>query len=165
MSINSSTLIDMISTNLVQSTDSGVGDTDVSDHMLIYCYMNIEADVPEDHSFSYRALFYIKMNRFRRDREGIPSHLLYSMEDIYDKVTFITNSLLQLFDHHAPVRHIKHENKPYSPWITFNLRRMQKLRSEALDGYKNTKNPEHREYYKNFRNLTTATIRAEKKLT
>ncbi|XP_050497314.1 uncharacterized protein LOC126878567 [Diabrotica virgifera virgifera] len=41
---------------------------------------------------------------------------------------------------------------------------MQKMRNQALNRYRRSRNPEHWNYYKQIRNLITSTIRREKKI-
>ena len=53
--------------------------------------------------------------------EGMPATLtgkpLVSLESIDDKVNVLTDSLLQLYDVHAPIRAIKIKHLP-APWLT-----------------------------------------------
>ena len=77
---------------------------------------------------------------------------------------YLNSLILQLFDAHAPIKTFRrNKNYKYSPWITDNIKLLQKLRNKALQKFKVTKNPNHYAYYKQLRNYTTFAIRSEKK--
>ena len=63
------------------------------------------------------------------------------------------------------MRHFFERKKPLEPWITENIKRMQKLKNKAFRDYKSTKQPSKWTYYKQLRNLVISSIRLEKKPT
>lgn len=159
---NSMTLIDLISTN-IEVCDSGVVDVNIADHFLVFCKLALNNTNNPAKMISYRNLKNINLANFERDLEAIPWDNLYTIDDIDDKISFFNNNILQIFDVHAPLKTIRISNKTrYSPWITDNIKFMQKLRDKALKRYKKTKQPGHWEYYKQLRNLTSSTIHREK---
>lgn len=85
------------------------------------------------------------------------------MNNIDDEIDFITTNILQLFNIHAPIKSIKYSKRSYAPWITDNIKFMQKLRNKALAKFKRTEQREHWSYYKQLINLTNTAIIAEKK--
>ncbi|XP_050512846.1 uncharacterized protein LOC126888543 [Diabrotica virgifera virgifera] len=159
-----STLIDLICSSFDGVFDVENLDINISDHFLTCCKIKFDKPPPNNVSFTYRALSRINFEEFQRDLEGASLHNLYLINDIDEKVTFLTNTLLGIFDKHAPLRTCTNKQKPYCPWITDNIRLMQKMRNQALNRYRRSRNPEHWNYYKQIRNLTTSTIRREKKI-
>lgn len=160
----SSSTIDLIFYNQDDVVDVGTRDIQVSDHNLIFCNIQTEnknADV--SYSFKYRRLTSINKLLFQHDLENIPWHTFYDLDNANEKVEFLTSNIIRLFDKHAPVVNVKGKTKPYSPWITENIRLMIRLRNKALNRFRTTRNPNHWIYYKELRNLTTSAIRAEKK--
>nr|CAI5821678.1 unnamed protein product [Callosobruchus analis] len=63
---------------------------------------------------------------------------------------------------HAPIRTIK-ITKPYSPWMTDNIRFLIFLRNKAKSKWRRTKKIGQYNYYKMLRNYTTTACRNEKK--
>ncbi|XP_071053288.1 uncharacterized protein [Onthophagus taurus] len=84
------------------------------------------------------------------------------MIDVNDKVRFLTENILTLFDAHAPVRTFKERAAP-TPWITDTIRRMQKLRDKAYKKYRSLKTNEFWQYYKDMRNYVKGDINRERK--
>lgn len=156
-------LIDLIFSTSNELASIDVVDIQVSDHMLIRCRVGVTAAKKPTYNFSFRALRNIDLTLFQRDLELIQWHNLYAFSSIDDKVDFLTGNVVKLFDLHAPVRQVRGKTRPYSPWITENIRLMQTLRNRALNRFRNTRTPEHRDYYRQLRNLTTNAIRAEKR--
>lgn len=160
----SQTLIDLVCGSLDLVVDSGVKHLNISDHSLIWCKLNFSVEINEPTTFSYRALDKINMVEFQSDLEKAPWQNIFSLESIDDKVSVFTETLLDIVDKHCPLRTCRKRSKPYLPWITDNVKLLQKLRNKALNKYRRTKNPLHFNYYKNLRNLTTTAIRREKKV-
>lgn len=159
-------LIDVIciNTNELQIYNCEVIDTSISDHYLTRCTIKIEKNEKLEKNIRFRKLYNINIQIFNNDLNSIDWQLLYNMANIDDKVNYFNNRILDLFDKHAPLV-IKKINKPskYVPWITENIKLLQKLRDKALTKFKNTKTPSQWNYYKQLRNFTTTAIRNEKK--
>lgn len=68
-----------------------------------------------------------------------------------------------MYDLHAPIKNYTIKKGRYAPWITDNIKLMQKLREKALKKFKSSGAPAHWTYYKQLRNLTTTAIKSEKK--
>lgn len=163
ISCTSSTLIDVICCNTEYVQDSGVKDISVSDHFLVYVVLKYIERKPSQTPIKYRNFKNMNLTNFQSDLESAPWDLIFGMDDIDEKVTFLTDLILRLFDCHAPMKLIKCKRYAYSPWITDNVKYMKTLKNQALNRYRRTKNPEHWNYYKQMRNLTTSAIRSEKK--
>lgn len=160
------TLIDLIFTNFEGIKDVGVIDAHISDHSWIFCEVILLGSIRgEQRIISYRPLKNIDLDSFQRDLQSLHWDGIFDMESIDNMVEYFTNNLLYLYDLHAPVRSLKlNPRRAYSPWITPNIKFMQRLRDSALKRYKRTKSPAHWSYYKQLRNLTTSAIRSEKRL-
>lgn len=161
---NSMTLIDLIFYNGDNVLDSGTRDIQVSDHQLIFCDLQFDVqDKAPTYDFEYRPIGNINANNFQTDLANINWQIMYQFINVDDKVHFFTENIVQLFDTHAPIRKVRGRKKPYTPWITDNIRLLIRLRNRALNSFRTTKNPGKWAYYKQLRNYTTSAIRSEKK--
>lgn len=84
------------------------------------------------------------------------------MHCVNQKLDFLMNNILSLFDKHAPLILINSSRKNL-PWITDNIRLLQNLRDSARKKYIKSNKQEHFDYYKMLRNYTQFAIRSEKK--
>lgn len=159
------TLLDLIFvSNEIPVVDFGVIDCGISDHFLVFGKIEITVSAKVGKTFKYRAFKNINLDNFQNDLVTIPWDVIYELTSIDDKVEFLANNLLELFDIHAPMKTYNIKSKrSYAPWITENIKLMQNLRENALKKYKSTKKSQHWEYYKQLRNFTTSAIRSEKK--
>lgn len=160
--LTTTSLLDLIITSdssLIKN--SGVIDCHLSDHDLPFCDVFSKAVVhPVTHS--YRNLNSIELNSFNFDLENIPFQQIVHMPDINDKINFLNSQVIALFNKHAPVK-TRQFVKPSTPWITDNLKFLISLRNKAKAKFKQTKLMRHWEYYKTLRNLTTLSLKNEKK--
>ena len=157
------TLIDLVFLNMQNVTNKGVIDCNFSDHMLTFFEIKTQVNKQMSNKITFRSLKNIDLDKFNQDLQQIPFFLIYDMDNIDDKCSFFTNSILTLFDLHAPIQTVSKSKHSFSPWITDNIKLMQKLRDKALQKYRLYKTPEKFNYYKQLRNLTTAAIRSEKR--
>lgn len=156
------TLLDVIlvsDSSLVKMCDNL--DVDLSDHELTYCILKFDTKVVP-HFITYRPLNKINLINFVNDLEQLSLQNIYLIEDVSNKVEYLNNCLLGLFDFYAPYKTIK-ISKPYKPWLTHNIRTMIKLRNKAKLKFKKSKSTAHWDEYKQLRNLTEVSIKNEKK--
>jgi len=163
ISDRSSTLIDLICVDSKNVREVGAKDINISDHLMVHATLDFKIAESSYSVFCYRALSRIDVIDFQRDLEQTPWNLIYEMENIDEKVTFLNNTILNIFDIHAPLKIGRNNGNNYCPWITDNIKFMKQLRNQALNRFRQTRSPEHWNYYKQLRNLTTSSIRAEKK--
>lgn len=156
-------LIDLIFTNYDRIVGKGVIYSDFSDHFLVYCEAQFSLVNKKKDTIIYRNLKDINLIYFQRDLESIPFDNIYEIIGIEEKISFLDNALINIFNIHAPLKNLTIRKKPFQPWITENIKRMQKLRDAAFREFKRTKLPGKWEYYKSLRNLTTSSIRLERK--
>lgn len=156
-------LLDLILVNFENTCGAGVVDAQISDHFLVHCTIMFNITEGPERIFKYRALKHINFENFQSDLESIPWNNIYHINNIDDKIGFVTDNILQLFNTHAPMKSIKCSKRSYAPWITDNIKFMQKLRNKALTKFKQTGQNGHWSYYKQLRNLTNTAINAEKR--
>lgn len=159
------TLIDhLLVSNIDFIGESAVFDTpyDFFDHDIVYCTLRGQC-VPNSPSVLYRR----DTKNFLRDSlysdlisSGLDS--LFYVEDVNCKVAFFTNTLLALFDKHAPFRNIRITKKA-APWLTDNLKFLIELRNKAKSRYRRLHTSAAWDYYRSIRNYTNVAIKNEKK--
>lgn len=163
LTINSSSLIDLIlTTDITMVAGAGVISCDVSDHDLVFCSILTNTGHIEPLVRSYRSFNGMDYAYFYFDLQLIPMQFIFTLNDINDKISFLNNSLIDLFDKHAPLI-TKRFTKRYAPWITENLKFLMKIRDEAKARYRKSPSVVHWDYYKTLRNLTNSTVKREKK--
>lgn len=159
----SATLIDLILvSNDSLINDKGVVDCGFSDHDLVYFTFRV-GGLPRLPAFrSYRDFKNVDWELFNAELTGIPFHRIFYMSDINSKVEYFNYCLLNHFDRHAPMI-TRRFTKPYAPWITDNVKLLISLRNKAKSRFRRSRRPGDWNYYRSLRNLTTNTIRLEKK--
>lgn len=161
---STSTLIDLVFISdrelLLQSTVEPV--PDISDHDLVVCSLDIRSNEAIPYLRTYRTLKYFDMNTFQEDLYNIPFYFMFDMPSVNDKITFFTDSLVFLLDRHMP-QVTTRVSRPPAPWLTDTVRYMQNLRDNALKAFRKSKLVSQWNYYKSLRNLTTESIRREKR--
>lgn len=164
ITLTSATLIDLIiTTNSNMVSRSDVIDVDrISDHSLVYCDIQMEVEKIQPEFRYYRDFKRFDLEHFEYDLNSIPFNNIYDISSLNLKVDFINEIINVLINRHIPLKKIK-LTKPKAPWLTDNIKYLQKLRSKALIRFKKTGKSEHREYYKMLRNFTTKAIMNEKK--
>ncbi|CAH1960853.1 unnamed protein product [Acanthoscelides obtectus] len=88
---------------------------------------------------------------------------IYLLKDIDVKVNYLNELLLNIFDFHAPIRTVRISRKR-SPWLTYNLKQMMKLRDKALRKYHRTKNHNDWLGYNTLKNKINHAINKEKQV-
>lgn len=171
---NSSTLLDLILTNksdVVINADV-INLPQFSDHHLVYCLVDMPIVRKNNPQFILsRNIKNINLDEFDASARSINWNSLQYFESIDEKIAFLENNIISLFNIHAPLRKIR-VTKKFNPWVTPNIKRMMVIRDRALSDYKfSLKNINATllqtnakwEFYKEMRNFVTASIRREKK--
>lgn len=157
-------LLDLVFTNL-ESVSTSVVDANIADHCVTCVRLELQAPESTPISFRYRSLGRIDLLQFQTDLENLPLNNIADIVSIDEKIDFLNSCILGLFEKHAPLKNFrKITNYTYAPWITENIKFLQKLRNKALQKFKKTKNPSDYDYYKQLRNYTTGAIRTEKRV-
>ena len=130
---NSLSIIDLIYTNIESIVDSGVIDANISDHFLTFVKVVLNVQKSTSISFFYRSIRRIYLQEFQIDLEQINWHAMLYLYNTDEKLFFFNDSIINLFNKHAPLKQFrKNNNYSYAPWITDNIKLMQKLRNKAL---------------------------------
>nr|CAI5834113.1 unnamed protein product [Callosobruchus analis] len=162
--LTNASLLDLIicSSNLETVSSEVITDVDIADHFWIDSVFKICVQETQPEFHSLRNLKNIDMYQFNRDLESIPFYNIYRTKGINNKLTLFNNYIIQLFDKHAPLRivRIKHKRKP---WVTENIRLIQKLRDKALHTFKKNKTEHAWSQYKYWRNFANSSLYREKK--
>ena len=152
--LKSSTLIDHIATTKKSNiVTSGVHETSISDHYMVYCVRKFRWASKRQHkNITTRQLKHFDQTEFINDLllvdwKGIVSN----GDDINLIVEQWTKMFSLILDKHAPVRNRRVSNK-FSPWLTKDLKQLsatrdrlkkQAVRSKSkilMDAYRQTRN-------------------------
>ena len=83
---------------------------------------------------------------FNRDASTIDWNYVYTLPDVDSKIEWLNESILFLFNTHAPLQTVKISNRK-QPWFTEILDLIRKLKCKAWLRYKNTRNLTHKKYF------------------
>lgn len=165
ISVNKLSLIDVIiCSGGMDICSSGVSSCNnlQTDHELIYCTIKRATEKLPHITKTFRDFKNFNYENFINDLQSLTFYDIFFINDIENKLLYFNELIISLFDNHAPLRTVRC-TKPKAPWLTENIKLMMNLRDHALSRYKNSKNPEHYNYYKILRNNTTKAIENEKK--
>nr|CAI5862155.1 unnamed protein product [Callosobruchus analis] len=157
------TLLDPIFTTFPERcTNSGTLNTDVfTDHRLVYCETHFEKARTPQKFVTFRDFKKFNHENFMADLLHVNWSDIVYLKNIDDKVTFLNDHILALFDTHAPLRSVR-VNKPSAPWLTPNLRAIYKQRDDALSKYKQNRTEGNWKAYAELRNFALSCQRREK---
>lgn len=133
----------------------------ISDHHLVYCTVNLCLPKTTPKMVTYRSFKNFNNESFLCDLQSIPWNDIFYLNDLEEKIKFLSTNILYIFDKHAPLVRAR-ITKPYAPWVTENVKKLMKERQIALSIYKKSRNVRDWIYYKELRNLTLSAIRHEK---
>lgn len=140
ITINSSSLLDPI---FIKSSFkvalSGALNCDVlSDHHLVYAKINIPRIKNISKTVTFRNFKQFNEDQFRADLDKNFWNNIFYISDIDEKIQFLTENIIALFDKHAPITQVR-VSKPPAPWLTDTLKVILKLRDEAFLRFKKCK--------------------------
>lgn len=159
----STALIDLILTFREEKIiEKGVLQNNSSDHDIVFCVLKVKNKSSEPKLYTYRSFKNFCYELFEIDLYNIPWYLIYDINSVDEKVRFLVDNLVFLFDIHVPFITSRF-TRPYAPWLTDHIKMMMSTRDKALAKYKRTKNEAHWQFYKEMRNYTRAAIRRDKK--
>ena len=159
---NSSSLLDIILvSNGDFSVDSGIKDSEISDHFLTYCCVS-ETNKKQAETLKLRNFKNIDRDLLNDFLTMTPFENIIYLDTVNDKTVALNDFLLNIFDVLAPLVEIKIYNyKP--PWITYTIKRMIRLKNKAYSKYMKNKTNDSWEFYKQIKNQTNIAVRQEKK--
>lgn len=159
---NDSLLDHILATDDGVVLQSGVLESDFSDHDVIFCTLNVKKSKPKSFFITGRNFKNFNKDSFYSDLLNSELESIYYTDDIDKKVEVLTTTLQNLFDAHAPVKKMK-ISRPPQPWISDNTKFLISLKHNARAKYRRTLAEGDWNYYKQLRNLTTITVRNERK--
>lgn len=159
----SESLLDLIIVSMEEDiVEKGVIENELSDHHLTHCTLQVCGGRGGPRIFTYRNFKHFEYEKFQTDLFQIPWYVMFDLNSVDEKLDYLVNNLIYLFDIHAPMTTSRF-TRPYAPWITDNIKIMISIRDKVLKRFKNTNNIAHKNFYKEIRNYTTQAIKREKK--
>lgn len=146
----------------VSVNSSGVLNSSISDHDTTFCVLNIKKPKVTPFFIQARQFKYFNQEQFDFDLQSSNLDSILYMGSIDDKVEFLNDKIISLFEKHAPLQRVR-ITKPYAPWITDNIRLLMSLRDKSKQKYKKSGSASDWESYKQLRNFTTLSLHREKK--
>lgn len=155
----SDTLLDLIICNdLSRVKDYGqLPVSGLSYHDLIYVELNLKLQCKKEY-ITIRDFKNIDVNKLKNDCLAISWDTLYNSRSIDDKVTFLQNKLMQLYDNNIPERRIYTKRNP-CPWVNDDLKNLMKQRDNLYKRYVRTKDTNVWESYRVLRNRIKIQVR------
>ena len=161
---NSSSLLDHILTNFTDRvSQSGVVDTGLSDHQLIYCTRKINRTKFNTHKYirtrslkNYSQSLYLeKLNEI-----NFPDYSKFT--DINDAYSDFTGRVTSVIDQIAPMKEIRVKNNSQD-WFDAEIHEEIEMRDKLLAKFKKSRNSTDHENYKKARNKVQYLINDKKK--
>lgn len=161
----SSKLIDILISSdnetFQKSFSKPVSDT-LSDHNLVYAQFKMTGFNIAPKFIQYRDYQNINIDLFDSDGLNLNWGEIYRTDNLDSKVELFNKNILHLVNKHAPLKTKKIHEKPYTPWITPNIKYLMKLRDKAFKRFQDNKTPANRRYYQDLRNYTKHALLREK---
>lgn len=165
LNTGTASLIDVIITsdNLdIVGFDSLPVSGNITDHNLVYSIINLPKNKSELKCIRYREYSNVDMLNFAHDAMQLNWDVIYHTHDINEKIEIFNNNIIFLLDRHVPYRQKIVKDKPFTPWITDNIRLLMKIRDKAHHKYIQNKTYQNLQYYKQLKNYTNQAIKREK---
>jgi len=164
---HSNTLIDQIFCNInLNSPESGVLLSDLSDHLPCFTLLNFKNKVKNEQKFTeFRDFSDFNINLFRENLSNLLWHDVLSCSDPLESFDLFWNSWSTLYNLHFPVKKSKF-NKNFhkiQDFISKGLLTSRRTKLSLYQDYLSSRNPQKFEIYKNYRNLYNKLIREAKK--
>lgn len=161
---NSSTLIDIIAvdSNMKVSESSTMDMYDLTDHRLVYCDISLNIEKLENKCITYRDFSVFNIRDFELDMQQIQWNALNNIRDINERTEIFNELVINVFDKHAPLKTVSLKH-PYRPYITPTIKEIIKLKRNAFNKFKRTKNEVDKNYYLDLKNYLSIAIKNEKK--
>ena len=156
---HSRTLLDviMISCPLIVK-DSGVVDMGISDHSMVFCILKLETIKPHPTHIHARSLKHYDPNQFVLDLSRLPFDMIFSVEDVEDKLHLFNQLFISTLNNHAPVKHITIKGRPRS-FINKDIKLLMNRRDKMLKVFRATNNMDDWVKYKNLTNSVKFNLR------
>ena len=131
---NNSSLLDLIITSKAFSPRN-CDAVPISDHCLIFASFNIVSKKTIKKYYSFRDYNGIARGAFEEDALKLNWDLIYYTNGVNDKLSIFNSYITFLINKHAPLKQKVLQEKPYTPWITNNVKLLMNLRDKAHRKY------------------------------
>ncbi|CAK1540072.1 unnamed protein product [Leptosia nina] len=164
ISNTSATLLDLIITDVPHMCKcvKVVHNPILSDHAMVISEWRMKKPKPRPQYKYVRALNTIILEDFDKDLQCQPWNEVLYETDVNKMVQSFNKLITYLFDKHAPLRKIRINVSP-RPWITETIKAMMRLRNDAFDRARRSKNEVHMRYYKDLKNVVNTALQNEKR--
>ena len=148
----------MISCPLILK-DSGVVDMGISDHSMVFCILKLKTVKHHPTHIHARSLKHYDPNRFVMDLSRLPFDMIFSAEDVEDKLHLFNQLFISTLNNHPPVKHITIKGRPRS-FINKDIKLLMNRRDKMLKIFRATNNMDDWVKYKNLRNSVKFNLRS-----
>ena len=138
--------------------NSGVIDTGISDHCLIYCTIKLKINKPQCHYLNTRSYKNYDPVYFSAELLELPFLEVYFTDDVNVKLDLFNQLFLNTLNKHAPIKLIKIRGKSH-PFIDDEIKQLIKLRDRKLNIFKQSRHIEDWKDYKQLRNSVKSSLR------
>nr|CAI5854689.1 unnamed protein product [Callosobruchus analis] len=152
----------MVSNNVKIPKSGTVNLSTISDHYLVYFCVECLPLLHKPKYIQFRDLKNLDFELLQQVASNQYWLGVVHLDDINAKVNYLYELIQTVLNICAPIKNIK-ISKPFYPWITPVIRLMMRLRNKAYFAYKKSIRDSKWIYYKQLRNLVTASVRREKK--
>ena len=159
----SQTTLDLILTNNKRNiVASGVVDTHISDHSLVYTILRSLAPRARSRKICFRSLKDFSQEIFVRDMQIVPFHIIDVFDELDDKVYTFEQLFLDVINRHAPIKQtMVHGNQV--PYMTEQWRKAIRHRNKLWKIFTRNRTDANYEAYKIQRNICTSLRRKSDK--
>ena len=153
ISTNRTSCLDFILTNVPAFIkDSGVIETGLSDHCLVYAALNTKLMRPKADKITRRSFKNFDQKAFLRDLNTVPFSVAYTFGDTNDVYWCWEQLYNQVLDDHAPITTTKKRQTTGSKFITPDIRKSMRERDRLKKKSNKSRNHEDWEKYRLIRN-------------
>ena len=160
----SESLLDVFIVNSdLMMANAEVLDMCISDHNVIKCRLQLHIESIHRSPKTLKSFKKFEYDSFSRDAEAIDWNRIYSLPNLDLKVNYFNETLISLFDSHAPYITVKQQSRKPSPWFTPFLQTLKRLKQRAWTRYKKSRSSTYRRYFYDLRIYYNSALASEKK--
>lgn len=169
ITVNSSTLIDNIFTNTIDSPlKSGILVNDISDHLPIFTFSencNVNKNIENKISWRFsRQTQDINMEHFMYSLENTDWNDVYKSDDVDCAYNAFAKKYYDVYNAACPMRKVKVKKHKAKPWLTKGLLNAINKKKNLYKSFIKYKTIDAEKKYKKYKNKLTSLIRAAEKL-
>jgi hypothetical protein len=131
----------------------------ISRHDLIYCVLVMRAPKPEPKIITYRNFRNLNEEHFLSDVISTPWDSIHALESVNDMVETLNDTILKLYDKHAPIVTRRINKKHSVPWISDVILELMARRDAVHRRAKRSGDPGLMAQYRRLRNQVKQQLR------